>query len=79
MGQKWDFEGKWTWNRAFSKNGYGKGTFGYKREILVKMVFWKNVPGKGLGSKMRLIQGKVVVLGKGHLGRNRGIWGQNGI
>ena len=28
---------------------------------------------------MRLIQGKVVVLGKGHLGRNRGIGGQNGI
>ena len=37
------------------------------------------MPGKGLESKMRLIQGKVVVLGKGHLGRNRGIWGQNGI
>ena len=34
---------------------------------------------KGIRAKMRLIQGKNVVLGKGHLGRNGGIWSQNGI
>ena len=48
---KWDFEGKWIWNRTFSENGYGKRTFEYKREILVKMVIWKNVLGKGLEPK----------------------------
>ena len=51
LGPKWDFEGKWIWNRAFSENGYGKGTFEYKREISVKMVIWKNVLGKGLVPK----------------------------
>ena len=33
---KWDFEGKWIWNAAFSENGYRKGTFEHKREISVK-------------------------------------------
>ena len=30
---KWDFEGKWTWNRAFSENGDRKGTFEYERKF----------------------------------------------
>ena len=34
---------------------------------------------KVIRAKMRLIQGKDVVLGKGHLGRNSRIWGQNGF
>ena len=36
LGPKWDFEGKSKWNRAFSENGYRKGTFKYKREIRSK-------------------------------------------
>ena len=45
------FKGKWTQNKAFSENENGKGTFGYKQEISVKMAIWGNVREKGLAPK----------------------------
>ena len=51
-----------------AKMGTGKGLLDINLEECAR---------KGIGAKMRLIQGKDVVLEKEHLGRSRGIWGQN--
>ena len=51
LGQKWDFEGKWTWDRAFSKMGMGKGLLGINGRFWSKWCFGRMCQERDQGPK----------------------------
>ena len=70
--------GLWAKIGVLAKMGTGKGLLGINKRFQSNGDLGE-CAGKGIGAKMRLLLGKEDVLGKGHLGRNRGIWGKMGF
>ena len=60
-----------------AKMGTGKGLLGINRRFRLNGDLGE-CARKGIRAKMRLIQGKDVVLGKGHFSRNKGFWASLG-